>query len=201
MVKNVVSWFLLGASTSEAELHAGLFDWCLIHNWAAAWQNQQSECAPSEDSDQSSLIRVFVVRMKKAWVLTNWAHSEDSDQTGRMPRLIRVFAGRTAILLVLLCRGSYVTVLPEVKILRARKRCTVLDMCDFLDTLLQSSWPAKAQISKLCFLYCQLRQDVLQPEWGLILHTFMFRETYINGRDCSKGQMGIHLKFPELEIG
>ena len=26
---------------------------------------------------------------------TQWAHSEDSDQTGRMPRLIWVFAGRT----------------------------------------------------------------------------------------------------------
>ena len=26
---------------------------------------------------------------------TYWAHTEDSDQTGRMPRLIRVFAGRT----------------------------------------------------------------------------------------------------------
>ena len=34
------------------------------------------------------------------------ADSEDSDQTGRMPRLIRVFAGRTLILLVLSCRGS-----------------------------------------------------------------------------------------------
>ena len=31
----------------------------------------------------------------------HWAHSEDSDQTERMPRLIRVFAGRTFILLVL----------------------------------------------------------------------------------------------------
>ena len=28
---------------------------------------------------------------------THWAHSEDSDQTGRMPRLIRVFDGRTLI--------------------------------------------------------------------------------------------------------
>ena len=37
---------------------------------------------------------------------TNWAHSEDSDQTGGMPRLIWVFAGRTATLLVLSCRGS-----------------------------------------------------------------------------------------------
>ena len=37
---------------------------------------------------------------------THWAHSEDSDQTGRMPRLIWVFAGCTLILLVLSCRGS-----------------------------------------------------------------------------------------------
>ena len=37
---------------------------------------------------------------------TNWAHSEDSDQTGRMPRLIWVFAGRTLILLVLSCHSS-----------------------------------------------------------------------------------------------
>ena len=35
------------------------------------------------------------------------ADSEDSDQTGRMPRLIWAFAGRTAMLLVLSCRGSY----------------------------------------------------------------------------------------------
>ena len=39
---------------------------------------------------------------------THWAHSEDSDQTGRMPRLIWVFAGRTLILSVLSCRGSFV---------------------------------------------------------------------------------------------
>ena len=36
------------------------------------------------------------------------ADSEDSDQTGRMPRLIWVFAGRVVILLALSCRGSYV---------------------------------------------------------------------------------------------
>ena len=35
------------------------------------------------------------------------ADSEDSDQTGRMHRLIWVFTGRTVILLVLSCRGSY----------------------------------------------------------------------------------------------
>ena len=37
---------------------------------------------------------------------THWAPSEDSDQTGRMPRLTRVFAGRTVILLVLSRGGS-----------------------------------------------------------------------------------------------
>ena len=40
---------------------------------------------------------------------THWAHSEDSDQTGRMPRLIWVFGGSTLILLVLSCRGSNVS--------------------------------------------------------------------------------------------
>ena len=37
---------------------------------------------------------------------THWAHSENSDQTGRMPWLIWVFAGRTATLLVLTWGGS-----------------------------------------------------------------------------------------------
>ena len=46
----------------------------ITDKWAATWQNQQCGCAPSEDSDQPghppSLIRVFVVRMKKPWVLS-----------------------------------------------------------------------------------------------------------------------------------
>ena len=38
---------------------------------------------------------------------THWAHSEDSDQTGRMPRLIRVFTRHTVILLVLSWGSSF----------------------------------------------------------------------------------------------
>ena len=38
---------------------------------------------------------------------THWAQSKDSGHTGWMPRLIWVFAGRTLILLVLSCRGSF----------------------------------------------------------------------------------------------
>ena len=54
-------------------------------------------------SDQSSL---------SAWrkfgsLATHWAHSKVSDQSGRMPRLIWVFAGRTVILLVFSWGGSY----------------------------------------------------------------------------------------------
>ena len=41
-------------------------------------------------------INFFAVRMKTVGFLAiRWAHSEDSDQTGQMPRLIWVFAGRT----------------------------------------------------------------------------------------------------------
>ena len=50
--------------------------------WAATWQNQQSDCAPSEDSDQPghppSLIRVFAVRMKKTWVLSYTMSAQQS---------------------------------------------------------------------------------------------------------------------------
>ena len=48
-------------------------------------------CAPREDSDQW---------IAKAPSFLH-ADSEDSDQTGRMPRLTCVFAGRTATMLVL----------------------------------------------------------------------------------------------------
>ena len=66
---------------------------CDNMKWATSWQNQQNDCAPSEDSDQPghppSLIKVFTVCMKKLGSLaTHWAHSEDSDKTGQMPRSI-----------------------------------------------------------------------------------------------------------------
>ena len=46
----------------------------LIQYWRQTWQNQQTECAPTKDSHQPghlpSLIRVFTVNMKKAWILS-----------------------------------------------------------------------------------------------------------------------------------
>ena len=46
--------------------------------------------------------------MKKPWILSYpLSATEKTDQTGRMPRLIWVFAGRTVTLLVLSCHGSF----------------------------------------------------------------------------------------------
>ena len=67
------------------------------YNWAATWQNQQSEYASSEDSDQPwhppSLIRVFAVRSV-------------GSQGFFMTQISLGIAGRTLIVLVLSCRGS-----------------------------------------------------------------------------------------------
>ena len=62
--------------------------------WAASWQNQQNDCVHSQDSDQPghppSLISECLLCTQ--WVAKDpsfrHADSEDSDQTGRMPRLI-----------------------------------------------------------------------------------------------------------------
>ena len=59
-------------------------------------------CAPSEDSDQPGLCTQWITKDP----MFLHVDSEDSDQTGQMPRLIRVLVGRTLILLVLSCRGS-----------------------------------------------------------------------------------------------
>ena len=68
--------------------------------WVCAQRRLRSAWA-STQSDQSSLSAWRNLRS----LATHWAHSEDSDQTVRMPRLIWVFAGRTLTLLVLSCRG------------------------------------------------------------------------------------------------
>ena len=58
----------------------------------------------SAQSDQSSLSPW----RKLGSLASHWAHSEDSGQTGRIPKLIWIFTGRTSILLVLSWGGSYI---------------------------------------------------------------------------------------------
>ena len=73
--------FLIGKSHSVVKIWSPIIKFTLKtanlqsqNDWAALWQKQQCGCAPSEDSDQPghlpSLIRIFTVRMKKAWVLS-----------------------------------------------------------------------------------------------------------------------------------
>ena len=63
--------------------------------------------------DKTNKVRpVWSESSLSAWrklgsLATQWAHSEDSDQTGWMPMLIWVFAGCTVILLVLSWGGSH----------------------------------------------------------------------------------------------
>ena len=84
---------------------------CLnMYTWAATWQNQQSECAPSEDSDQPgyppSLISLRCALNGQLRAQAFFMRTAKTDQFGRMPRLIWVIAGRTTILLVLSWGGS-----------------------------------------------------------------------------------------------
>ena len=67
-------------------------------------------------------------------IATHWVHSEDSDQTGLMPRLTWVFAGRTLILLVLSCRGSNEQVQPLTRV-------RLVAVCLKLSPAPYSVWP------------------------------------------------------------
>ena len=77
------------------------------------WHDKTNKVTVRPVKTQISLgIRpVWSVSSLSAWrklgsLATHQAHGEDSDQTGRMPRLIWIFAGRTVTLLVLSCHGS-----------------------------------------------------------------------------------------------
>ena len=82
------------------------------NNWAATWQNQQNKDSEAKTQISLGIRPVSSESSLSSWInlgslATHWMHSEDSNQTGWMPRLIWVFAGRTLILLVLSCLGSF----------------------------------------------------------------------------------------------
>ena len=97
-------------SSGGAPLCAVLWQiWCM----AGCSAGVKYSFEPRYDKTNKVTVRpVWSEPSLSAWrklgsLATNWAHSEDSDQTGRMPRLIWVFAGRTLILLVLSWGGSF----------------------------------------------------------------------------------------------
>ena len=95
----------------------------LVWYWIASSENIHCTNEPQHDNTNKMSVRpaktqislgihsVWSESSLSTWrklgsLATHLAHSEDSDQTGRMPRLIWVFAGHTLILLVLSCRRS-----------------------------------------------------------------------------------------------
>ena len=81
--------------------------------WAATWhKTNKMSVRPAKTQISLGIQPVWSMSSLSAWrnlgsLATQWARREDSDQTGRMPRLIWFFARRTPILLVLSCGGSH----------------------------------------------------------------------------------------------
>ena len=105
---------------------------------ATTWQNQQNDlCAQGRLRSvwsESLLCTQCVAKDPRFLHVDN----EDSDQTGQMPRLIWVFAGRTLILLDLSCRGSYSEVLKTaVNILKFQQSGFTIEL---YDQKLQTEW-------------------------------------------------------------
>ena len=90
--------------------HVHVFLACWLTEPPHAKTNKMSVC-PAKTQINLGIRPVWSVSLLHAqWVAKDLnclhADSKDSGQTGRMPRLIWIFAGRTLILLVLSCRGS-----------------------------------------------------------------------------------------------
>ena len=103
-----------------------IFAVCTQNIWAASWQNQQNGICTKGTQISLGICPVWSESSLSAWkklgtLATQWAHSEDSDQNGRMPRLIWVFAGCTDIILVLSWGGSMFRIRKRI-----RKRATCL---------------------------------------------------------------------------
>ena len=89
------------------------------YNTSVSGERRKRKVEPLHDKTNKVTVRPAKTLISPVWsesslsawrklgsLATYWVHSEDSDQTGRMPRLIWVFAGRTVTLLVLSCHGS-----------------------------------------------------------------------------------------------
>ena len=129
--------------------------------WAASWQNQQNgmhaqrrlrSAWASTQSDQSSLSAHWVAKDP------NFLHadSEDSDQTGRMPRLIWVFAGRKCHFVGLV-----------------KRRLICFNLCWFTYTIIEHTKRKMTTRTSLC---CKLTS--CSPVYEHIVG-FMFGQHYI----------------------
>ena len=93
------------------------------------------------------------------------ADSEDSGQTGRMPRLIWVFAGRTLTLLVLSCNGSN-TAQSEQPSLCARTQIF------FAPTVMTAQTTLKGSLEWVVSLYEFVINRLIQSFTSRLIHTW-----------------------------
>ena len=90
------------ACHDDAEAPHASAGWVPWDDRTTAWQNQRNDlCSQQRLRSASSLCAWRNLGSLATHWATHWAHSEDSDQTGRMARLIWVFAGCTGHFIVM----------------------------------------------------------------------------------------------------
>ena len=101
---SVISFFKRACAAIEWGLMSDV--WSDLSSTSILYVCEQRRLWRDRADVQARLSILWLPMWEVQSLATHWAHSEDSDQTGRIPRLIWVFAGRTVTLLVLSCRGS-----------------------------------------------------------------------------------------------
>ena len=124
---------------------------------------------PAKTQISLSICLVWSESLLSAWgklgsFATHWVLSENSDQTGWMPRLIWVFPGLTGILLVLSWGGSNVEfILNKDKYLNQRFKFK-----NYLDRVKQIWYLSPMKAVKV---QVSLRIHAVSPEPSLLAHT------------------------------
>ena len=128
-------------ATLDKALHLSMCVSCFIHYGQITVKKKKKKMGQLKSNHDTTKPTKWVCaqrRLRSAWASTQsdqcaqWvakdprflhADSEDSDQTGQMPTLIWVLAGRTFTLLVLSCRGSSLLLIIWLSLI---KTCVVL---------------------------------------------------------------------------
>ena len=137
--------------------------------------NNKMAVRPAKTQISLSIRPVWSDSSLSAWkkfgsLSTHWAHRENSDHTGRMPRLIWVFAGRTLILLVLSCRGSCKFSLSDPKYLD-RQVCR-----DHDDPAWGSSLIGVYSVCRVVWIVLTHHPSMVKPHyWNSRIFTAIFR--------------------------
>ena len=133
---------------------------------------------------------------------TYWAHGKDSDQTGLMPRLIWVFPGRTLILLVLSCIGSYydsnliwLTVSRQVDelISKDHMRCKGWSVIGWCETIQESWYDMSDQVTTV--IICSF--NIWARPWENVSYAICKQQRHRSA--CAFAQSDQHLCFRYLD--